>query len=165
MVKAAGDSCDLHLKSKIVSMDIGDSVVGGEYTVKAIKEDGTSIQAKNAVLACGPWTNDVLSMANLPKIKLDIWMVQWAHYEVDAEIGASIPQAFHFKKEEGIDGGLYYVFPASATESVECKDGKSFVKVGVDFPTFEALDSMENFNYKGSDDVLNLMVSLVKVCK
>ncbi|CAJ1949438.1 unnamed protein product [Cylindrotheca closterium] len=157
MVKAAGDTCDVHINSKIVSLDVSDSAVDGEYTVKAVKQDGTTIQAKNAVLACGPWTNDVLQMASLPRIKLDIWMVQWAHYEVDTEIGASIPQAFHFKKENGIDGGLYYIFPSSATESLESKDGKSYVKVGVDFPTFEALNSMDDFNYEGSEDVLSLM--------
>jgi len=52
--------------------------------------------------------------------------------------------------------GLYYVFPASATESVQA-DGKSFVKVGVDFPTGDALNEMGKFDYKGSEDVLALI--------
>ena len=68
-------------------------------------------------------------MANLPKLKLDIWMVQWAHYEVDNDDGASIPQAFFYKKEAGIDGGLYYVFPISATESIHFENGKTYVKI------------------------------------
>lgn len=158
-MNAAGDSCELHVNSKIVSLDVNHSSDDGETNVKAVKEDGTTIVAKNAVLACGPWTNDVLEMANLPKLKLNIWMVQWAHYEVDADIAPSIPQAFHFRKEDGKDGGLYYVFPASATECIGSKEGKSYVKVGVDYPTFEPLGKMEDFNYKGSQEVLSLIVS------
>ena len=153
MVKAAGEFCDLQVNSKIVSLDVNSPTVDGTNIIKAVKEDGTTIVANNAVLACGPWTNEVLGMANLPRLKLDIWMVQWAHYEVDADVGASIPQAFFFKKETGIDGGLYYVFPASATESIQSENGKTYVKVGVDFPTFEALDNMKDFDYQGSDEV------------
>jgi sarcosine oxidase len=160
MVKAAGDNCDLHVNSKIISLDVNVPSDDGNDMITAIKEDGTTITAKNAVLACGPWTNEVLGMANLPKLKLDIWMVQWAHYEVDVDVGASIPQAFYFKKESGIDGGLYYVFPASATECLKAENGKTYVKVGVDFPTNQALDNMKDFNYQGSDDVMKLMVSL-----
>ena len=157
MVKAAGEFCDVQVNSKIVSLNVKNS--GGE--IKAVKEDGTTILAKNTVLACGPWTNDILEIANLPKLKLDIWMVQWAHYEVDVEVGATIPQAFYFKKESGADGGLYYIFPASATESIDLTLGKTYVKVGVDFPTHRALKNMKDFNYQGSEEVLSMMDSWV----
>lgn len=156
MVKAAGSSCDVSLRTRIVSLDHQD-----DDSIIAVTEDGETITAKNAVISCGPWTNSVLEMAGLPKLNLKIWQVQWAHYEVDADVAASIPQAFHFRKESNIDGGLYYVFPASATESVSAKEGKTFVKVGVDFPTGGDLQDMSSFNYKGSQDILDLMVSFL----
>ena len=64
-------------------------------------------------------------------------------------------------KENDIDGGLYYVFPASATESIK-NGGKSYVKVGVDFPTGDALNDMESFNSEGSPEVLELIDGWVK---
>ena len=160
MIQAAGNLCDVRVDSKIVSLDVsGSDQSDDDLTVKAITEDGTTIAAQNTVLAAGPWTNEVLELAGLPKLPLEIWMVQWAHYEVDNPAVASmIPQAFHFKEESGIDGGLYYVFPASATESVNGDNGKAYVKVGVDFPTFEPLQTMDSFNFNGSEEVLSLMV-------
>ena len=98
-------------------------------------------------------------MAGLPKLNLKIWQVQWAHYEVDVDVAASVPQAFHFRKESKVDGGLYFIFPASATESLSAKEGKTFVKVGVDFPTGADLEDMSSFNYEGSQEILDLMVS------
>ena len=152
MAKVAGDKCQVKLNSKIISLESQ----GSNGKVVAVTENGEEITADNAVISCGPWTNSVLRSAALPELNLDIWQVQWAHYEVDSEVAASIPQAFHFRKESNIDGGLYYVFPSSATESVQ-NGGKSYVKVGVDFPTGGALDDMDAFNYEGSDDVLRLM--------
>ena len=160
MVKAAGNACEVKLNTKIVSMDCYTGTGENEGGVIAITENGETIRAQKAVIACGAWTNSVLEKAGLPKLNLKIWQVQWAHYEVDPEVAATIPQAFHFRKESGIDGGLYYVFPASATESVPgVREGKSFVKVGVDFPTGGDHDSMSTFNYKGSEEVFQLMVS------
>ena len=156
MVKAVDDKCDVKLKTKIVS--VNNEREDGKIVV--VTEDGETITADNAVLACGAWTNSALETFNLPKINLKIWQVQWAHYEVDKAVADSIPQAFHFRKESNIDGGLFYVFPASATESVN--DEKSYVKVGVDFPTGNELDDMESFNYEGSNDVLTLMDDWVK---
>mmetsp|Transcript_8870 Transcript_8870/g.12632 ORF Transcript_8870/g.12632 Transcript_8870/m.12632 type:complete len:817 (-) Transcript_8870:286-2736(-) len=167
MLKASGNMCNVEINTKIVGFEINsqddESSKNNEQSIQAITENGKIILAKNAVLACGPWTNEILEVANLPKLKLDVWMVQYAHYEVDAELAASIPQAFHFKEENGIDGGLYYVFPASATESIPLSDkGKTYVKVGVDFPTNGSLDNMDNFNYEGSEEVLDLMDKWVK---
>jgi len=162
MIEAAGSDCDLKLNTKVVELCINDTTYGQDYSIKAITKDGETIIAKNSVLACGPWTNCALDMAGLPKINLDIWMVQWAHYEVDSEAASAIPQSFHFRKENGIDGGLYYVFPSSATESLNKDSKKSYVKVGVDFPTGAALNSMDSFDYKGSDEVLRLMDGWVK---
>merc|ERR1712087_41701 len=157
MVDAAGEKCNVKLNSRIVSLDIQ----GEDGKVVAVTEDGESIYADNAVISAGAWTNKVLESANLPLLNLDIWQVQWAHYQVDDDVAASIPQAFHFRNENGIDGGLYYVFPSSATESVQ-NDGKSFVKVGVDFPSGKALSDMGSFDYEGSQKVLELMDGWVK---
>lgn len=132
---------------------------GGKVT--AVTENGETITADNAVVCAGAWTNKVLELANLKPLSLEIWQVQWAHYEVDSDGAATIPQAFHFRKENDIDGGLYYVFPSSATESVQ-QGGKSFVKVGVDFPTGDALADMTDFDYEGSQEVLKLMDEWVK---
>ncbi len=160
MVKAAGNSCKVMLNSKIVSTEHNNGgVEGSSNGITAVTVDGKTISAQNAVICAGPWTNSVLQMTGLPKLNLKIWQVQWAHYEVDADVAASIPQAFHFRKEKEIDGGLYYVFPASATESMPgLSEGKSFVKVGVDFPTGGDHQSMSTFSYSGSEEVLNLMV-------
>jgi sarcosine oxidase len=141
------------LDTKIVGLD----TTRDDGKVVAVTEDGQSIVANNAVVAAGPWTNSVLELSSLPKLKLDIWQVQWAHYEVVGEVATSIPQAFHFRKESGIDGGLYYVFPASATECVENNGGRAYVKVGVDFPTGDVIDDMESFSYEGSADISELM--------
>lgn len=157
LAKAAGDNCEVKLETKIVGLETQRE----DGKVVAVTEDGTTIVANNAVIAAGPWTNSVLESAGLPKLNLEIWQVQWAHYEIDSAVADSIPQAFHFRKESNIDGGLYYVFPASASECVN-KDGKSFVKVGVDFPTGGPLDSMDSFCYKGADNVLRLMDGWVK---
>lgn len=158
MVKAAGEHCKVQLNTKIMSLDTENK----DGKVVAVTEAGETIVANKAVVACGPWTNSILESSNLPKLNLKVWRVQWAHYEVDAEIAASIPQAFHFRKEANIDGGLYYVFPSTATESVEASNGKLHVKVGVDFPTGNALDGMDSFKYEGSEDVLDLMDEWVK---
>ena len=158
LAKAAGENCEIKLNTKIVALDTDRE----DGKVVAMTEDGESIVADNAVIAAGPWTNSILEKSNLPKLNLDVWQVQWAHYEVDAELALSIPQAFHFRKESNIDGGLYYVFPASATETIERSEGKSYVKVGVDFPTGKPLSSMESFNYDGEEEILSLIDEWVK---
>ena len=152
MVRAAGDKCEVQVKTKIVSL----TTEREDGKVEAVTEDGQRIIASKAVIAAGPWTNSLLKSSKMPALNLDIWQVQWAHYEVDTEIADSIPQAFHFRKEPNIDGGLYYVFPASATESISGTEGKSVVKVGVDFPTGSSLSDMSSFGYNGSEEVLNL---------
>jgi glycine/D-amino acid oxidase-like deaminating enzyme len=157
MVEAAGDNCEVKLNSKIVSLNI--SGEGGK--VVAVTENGETITADNCVISAGPWTNSVLETAGLPPLNLNIWHVQWGHYEVSAEVAASIPQAFHFRKENGIDGGLYYVFPSRATESIQ-NGGTHYIKVGVDFPTGDALTDMSSFNYEGSEEVLKLIDEWVK---
>jgi glycine/D-amino acid oxidase-like deaminating enzyme len=157
LAKAAGNYCEVKLNTKIIALN----TVRDDGKVVAVTEDGNTLVANNAVLAAGPWTNSVLEASGLPKLNLDIWQVQWAHYEVDADVAASIPQAFHFRKESNIDGGLYYVFPSSASESMN-NGGKAYVKVGVDFRTGESLADMESFCDKGSEDVLQLMDGWVK---
>jgi sarcosine oxidase len=152
MAQAARDKCDVKLNSKIVAFDAQGE--GGK--VIAVTEKGETIEADNCVIAAGPWTNNVLEAAGLPRLALDIWQVQWGHYEVSEEVAATIPQAFHFRKESGIDGGLYYVFPSSATESIQ-NGGRRYVKVGVDFPTGAAMSDMTSFNYQGSEEVLKLI--------
>ena len=114
MADGAGDKCSIRSNSRIVSLDPHDQ--GGK--VVAVTQDGETITANNAVVSTGAWTNKVLESEQLPQLHLGIWQVQWAHYEVDNDVAASIPQAFHFRKEHEIDGGLYYAFPSSATESI-----------------------------------------------
>lgn len=158
MVKAAGQYCNIKLDTKIVSLDIMKD--GGN--IVAVTENGEQIVANNAVIAGGHWTNAVLEKSKLPKLNLDVRQVQRAHYEVDQDVAFSIPQEFHFHKESYIDGGLYYVFPSSATVSVSEDDNKAFVKVGVDLPSGKPLDSMDSFCYNGSEEVLSLMDEWVK---
>lgn len=157
MAEGAGDKCNVKLNSKIISLD----TQGESGKVVAVTENGETITADNVVISCGPWTNSVLEAANLPQLNLEIWQVQWGHYEVDNDVAASIPQAFHFRKENDIDGGLYYVFPSSASESIN-NGGKSYVKVGVDFPTGGPLGDMKSFDYEGSEEVLKLIDGWVK---
>ena len=101
MAEGAGEKCQVKLKNKIISLD----TQGENGKVVAVTEDGETITADNVVISCGPWTNSVLESANLPPLNLDIWQVQWGHYEVESDVAASIPQAFHFRKENDIDGG------------------------------------------------------------
>lgn len=169
MLKAAGDSCDVHTNSKIVSLDInanaGTDNNKDSKRIVAATEDGLTIMADNVVVAAGPWTNEVLEMANLDKLNLKVWEIQWAHYKVEKSVADSIPQAFHFRKSQTAeDGGLYYVFPASATECLPDDDKFTYVKVGVDFetPKGDLEHDMDSFDYKGNKQVLELMDGWVK---
>lgn len=167
MAKIASDKacCDIQLNTKIVSLDVMNKNGG----VVATTEDGLTLKADNVVICAGPWTNSVLEYANLPKLNLKVWEVQWAHYRVKKSVASSIPQAFHFRKGQcEKDGGLYYVFPASATESIGSKndgneinegdDEYTHVKVGVDFPSGgDVTEGMDAFDYTGSNLVLDLM--------
>ena len=168
MVEAAGDDCQVKLNTKIVSLIVngkqGDDVEQDSTPrIQAVTEDGEAIMANSCVISAGAWTNEVLKMADLPTLDLKIWQVQWGHYKVeDPSVAASIPQAFFFRKTDAdVDGGLYYVFPANATECLD-EDGSSYVKVGVDFKTGDELESMDSFDPKGSEEVLKLMDEWVK---
>ncbi len=72
MVRAARDKCEVRLDNRIISLDADDE--GGKVT--AVTENGETITADNAVIACGPWTNKRLEAANLPKLNLDVWQIQ-----------------------------------------------------------------------------------------
>ena len=54
---------------------------------------------------CYKSTNSVPWICQL-QLNLEVWHFQWAHYEVDNDVAASIPHAFHFRNESDIDGGL-----------------------------------------------------------
>lgn len=166
MAKVASEVCDVHVNTKIVSLDTTNN-----NGVVATTEDGLTFKADNVVIAAGPWTNSVLESANLPTINVKVWEIQWAHYRVKESVASSIPQAFHFRKGQcKEDGGLYYVFPASATESVpnngnnndDDGDEYTYVKVGVDFPSGGDTKGMDAFDYNGSEKVLDLMDGWVK---
>lgn len=166
MITAAGESCEVHTNSKIVSLDVNANAENNDVKrICATTEDGLTIMADHCVLAAGPWTNEVLKMADLDALNLKVWEIQWAHYKVKKSVADSIPQAFHFRKSQTAeDGGLYYVFPASATESIpDMDDGYTYVKVGVDFETRRGdLEGMETFDYNGDAKVLELMDGWVK---
>jgi len=165
MASIAQDVCDVRLDTHIVSLTVGDE------KVTATTQDGSTIEADNVVIAAGPWTNSVLESAGLPKLNVKVWEIQWAHYRVKKSVASSIPQAFYFRKGQcKEDGGLYYVFPASASESVKSEntnsnsnnnnnddDDYTYVKVGVDFPSGGDMDGMDAFDYGGSDKILELM--------
>eukprot|EP00536_Pseudo-nitzschia_multiseries_P007344 jgi/Psemu1/195427/e_gw1.172.5.1 len=157
MANIADEVCDIHLDTNIVSLD-----VQGEK-VTATTEDGLTIKADNVVVAAGPWTNSVLESAGLQKLNLKVWEIQWAHYRVKKSVASSIPQAFHFRKGQSQeDGGLYYVFPASATESLKSEtdsndEEHTYVKVGVDFQSGGDMEGMDTFDYGGSEKILELM--------
>jgi len=179
MAKVASEvagCCDVHLNTKIVSLDTTTT----QNKVVATTEGGLTIISDNVVIAAGPWTNSVLESANLPKLKLTVWEIQWAHYRAKKSVASSIPQAFHFRKGQcKEDGGLYYIFPASATSSAtnngsvhnnnnneekndDDDDEYTYVKVGVDFPSGGDLEGMDLFDYNGSEKVLSLMDGWVK---
>ncbi len=60
-----------------------------------------------------------------------------------------------------MERSLYYVFLSSATKSINNR-GKSYAKVGVDFPNGEALSDMGSFDCDGSQEVLELMDGWVR---
>merc|ERR1711957_1032852 len=94
--------------------------------------------------------NSVLKMAGLPQLNLKIWQVQWAHYEVDLEVAELIPQAFHFRKEDNIDGGLYYIFPANATDVLS---NRHLPKVGKRIDSYSSPYTMTDDSYFVMDKV------------
>mmetsp|Transcript_36407 Transcript_36407/g.41853 ORF Transcript_36407/g.41853 Transcript_36407/m.41853 type:complete len:870 (-) Transcript_36407:242-2851(-) len=158
-VARQGGYCDIQLNTQIVSLD---TTTHTNKKVVATTEGGHTILSDNVVIAAGPWTNAVLEQAQLPPLKLTVWEIQWAHYRAKKSVAAMIPQAFHFRKGQcPEDGGLYYIFPASATSSSsddnEEEEEYTYVKVGVDFPSGGDLEGMDLFDYTGSEKVLQLM--------
>jgi glycine/D-amino acid oxidase-like deaminating enzyme len=136
----------------------------GEKLVRVVLQDGRSVIAKSMILAPGAWTNQVMEQHFGVTMELDIWRIHWAHYEIDENV--NVPQCFFFRKESecGNDGGLYYCFPATATESCQASSGKKIVKVGVDFKTTDSHDTpetMDQFSYEGMAAVLNMMDEFV----
>ncbi|KAL3927320.1 MAG: hypothetical protein SGARI_005358, partial [Bacillariaceae sp.] len=100
--------------------------------VKVVLQNGQTVVAKSMILAPGAWTNQVMEQHFGMTMDLDIWRIHWAHYEIDENV--DVPQCFFFRKESecGNDGGLYYCFPTTATESCQATPGKKIVKVGHD---------------------------------
>lgn len=166
MLKAAGESCEVKVGSKICALNVNNEDSSSEKKIVAHTEDGTTILADHAVIACGAWTNDMLELAGLKTLDLNVWEIHWAHYKIRKDAAETIPQAFHFRNGVNeVDGGLYYVFPASATESVESDedDEYTYVKVGVDFETPKGdLKAMSEFSYDGDDRVRKLMDEWVR---
>jgi sarcosine oxidase len=147
-------------KCKVTDIHIKDD----DKRVGVVLEDGSMIVAQSMIAAPGPWTNQFLQEQFNLSLDLDIWRIHWAHYEIDDSI--DVPQCFFFRKESecGNDGGLYYCFPATATESCEASPGKKIIKVGVDFKTTKADDepaTMDDFSYEGMDQVLAMMDGFV----
>lgn len=133
--------------------------------VTVILQDGRTVIAKSLILAPGGWTNQVLQDNFDMSMDLDIWRIHWAHYEIDINI--NVPQCFFFRKESvcGNDGGLYYCFPATATESCQASSpDKKIIKVGVDFKTTKDVDvpeTMDMFEYDTMPQVLEMMDGFV----
>ncbi|KAG7370600.1 glutamate dehydrogenase/leucine dehydrogenase [Nitzschia inconspicua] len=136
-----------------------------DHLVTIVLKDGLSVIAKSLILAPGAWTNHILQSHFDMSLDLDIWRIHWAHYEIDACV--DVPQSFFFRKESdcGNDGGLYYFFPATATESCAASSpNKKIIKVGVDFKTTESVDvprSMKDFEYDTMYEVLQMMDDFV----
>ena len=91
-------------------------------------EDGHHISAGHVVVACGIWSQLLLTPLGLAP-KLEIWPMLWAHYTVDPALASRYPQWFCFQKERGDDGGLYYGFPSLSTTA----DGRPRIKAGIDW--------------------------------
>ena len=97
---------------------------GGGVTL----ESGHHISAGHVVVACGIWSQLLLTPLGLAP-KLEIWPMLWAHYTVDPALASRYPQWFCFQKERGDDGGLYYGFPSLSTTA----DGRPRIKAGIDW--------------------------------
>ena len=97
---------------------------GGGVTL----ESGHHISAGHVVVACGIWSQLLLTPLGLAP-KLEIWPMLWAHYTVDPALASRYPQWFCFQKERGDDGGLYYGFPSLSTTA----DGHPRIKAGIDW--------------------------------
>ena len=91
-------------------------------------EGGHHISAGHGVVACGIWSQILLTPLGLAP-KLEIWPMLWAHYTVDPALASRYPQWFCFQKERGDDGGLYYGFPSLSTTA----DGRPRIKAGIDW--------------------------------
>lgn len=140
--------------------------------VEAVTESGTVYRARRCVLCLGAWTREFFNRKLGLDINLDIWRVHYAHYEVDRDIaaGGGYPQMFCFRKErdDGNDGGLYYAFSPSATETapgIEDPHAPPQIKVGVDFKTLHPIDTpatMDEFDYTPSEYVLSMIEDWVR---
>lgn len=80
---------------------------------------GRKIQARQACLTAGAWTNEVLSHLQV-QFPLEIWKVHWGHYYIDPALHNTIPQWYKFGtvREELHDEGLYYGFPPQTSEPI-----------------------------------------------
>jgi glycine/D-amino acid oxidase-like deaminating enzyme/glutamate dehydrogenase/leucine dehydrogenase len=144
-------------KCKVTDIRIKDDI----KCIDVVLQDGSMVVANSMIVAPGPWTNQFLQKHFNLSLDLDIWRIHWAHYEVDESI--NVPQCFFFRKESecGNDGGLYYCFPATATEARKASSpGKNVIKVGVDFKTTQAIDepaTMDDFSDETTEQVLEMM--------
>lgn len=165
MVDVAGHFCQTRFQTRIVALDFNASTER-KRRIRAVTGTGEILEAENCILAAGAWTNQVLEMAGLPRLDLKLWQIQWGHYQIDDHsVASSIPQAYFFRapvsRDGLVDGGLYYVFPASATE-YRGDEEPSYVKVGMDFQTGKEVHDMTSFSYESSQEVLQLMDQWVK---
>lgn len=167
MTKLAEDSppgCDVMLNAVVSAIEVDKN----SGKIQVVTNDGTTVQAKHCVVAAGPWTNELLQKSFGIELDLEIWRIHWAHYELTDD-AATMPQAFFFKKESdcGNDGGLYYVFPETATEKNfgdNDDNQKRYVKVGVDFKTTKSIDvptSMDQFSFEPDAEVLQMIDTFV----
>ena len=168
MVRVArAHGCDVQLSSGVRSLRV---IRPG--LVEAVTEGGMVYRARKVILCLGSWTREFLNKQFGLDLNLDIWRVHYTHYEVDGQIAAAggYPQMFCFRKEreEGNDGGLYYAFSPSATETapgITDPNAPPQIKVGVDFKTLDARDTpetMAKFDYTPSENVLGMIEDWVR---
>eukprot|EP00557_Chaetoceros_sp_GSL56_P002346 CAMPEP_0176486582 /NCGR_PEP_ID=MMETSP0200_2-20121128/5645_1 /TAXON_ID=947934 /ORGANISM="Chaetoceros sp., Strain GSL56" /LENGTH=854 /DNA_ID=CAMNT_0017883293 /DNA_START=309 /DNA_END=2873 /DNA_ORIENTATION=+ len=161
VAKAMG-KLDILTKCKVTDIRIKDDE---NKSIDVILEDGSMVVANSMIVAPGPWTKQFLQEHFNLDLDLDIWRIHWAHYEIDESI--NVPQCFFFRKESECrnDGGLYYCFPATATESRKASShGKNIIKVGVDFKSTQPADepaTMDDFSYEAIEQVLEMMDGFV----
>lgn len=80
----------------------------------------TTVFAKKVVLCCGAWTNTLTKQLGC-ELDLEVWKVQWGHYNLRPDMQGKSEQWFHFGK----DDALFYGIPVPGSTDIG--------KVGVDF--------------------------------
>jgi len=145
MMRLAQKNADWGLRTGARVTHIRKNEATGLYEVVVTQEGEdngklTTVRARKVVLCCGAWTNSLTKQLGC-ELDLEVWKVQWGHYNLRPDMQGKSEQWFHFGK----DDALFYGIPVPGSSDVG--------KVGVDFsPADQRMPGEAPWPWRTEDD-------------